>query len=231
MGWSDPVGKQIVHVWGNHRSYWTVVGVVKDFHFTSLRSAIRPMNFFLDTSINKYVSIKLKGEDLPGTLGFVEATWKRLDSELPFDSFFLDTVFDRLYRSEERQRLLFGVLSALAVFIACLGLFGLAAYAAEQRTKEIGIRKVLGASTPEIVRLLSREFTRWVLAANLLAWPVAYVAIHHWLSGFAYRIELASQLGWFFLAGVLSVVIAWLTVGFQAVKAALADPVRSLRYE
>ncbi|MGB7296921.1 MAG: FtsX-like permease family protein [Candidatus Aminicenantales bacterium] len=231
MGWSDPVGKRVIQVWGNNRSYWTVVGVVKDFHFTSLRSAIRPMNFFLSTSMNRYVSIKLRGEDLPETLGFVEATWKRLYPELPFDFYFLDTVFDRLYRSEERQRQLFGVLSALAVFIACLGLFGLAAYAAEQRTKEIGIRKVLGASTPGIVRLLSGEFTRWVLAANLLAWPVACLAMNRWLSGFAYRIELASQLGWFFLAGVLSVVIAWLTVGFQAVKAALADPARSLRYE
>jgi putative ABC transport system permease protein len=231
MGWAEPVGKQVIHIWGNHRNFWTVVGVVKNFHFTSLRSAIRPMYFVLDTEINRYVSVKLRGEDLPGTVGFVEATWKLLYPELPFDTFFLDTVFDRLYRSEERQRQLFGVLSALAVFIACLGLFGLAAYAAEQRTKEIGIRKVLGASTPGIVRLLSGEFTRWVLAANLLAWPVAYLAMNRWLSGFAYRIELASQVGWFFLAAVLSIVIAWLTVGFQAVKAASADPVRSLRYE
>jgi putative ABC transport system permease protein len=231
MGWPDPIGKQVVHVWGNNRNYWTVVGVVKDFHFTSLRSAIRPMNFFLSTDMNRYVSVKLKGKDLPGTLGFIEATWKRLYPELPFDFFFLDSVFDRLYRSEVRQRQLFGVLSVLAVFIACLGLFGLAAYAAEQRTKEIGIRKVLGASTPGIVRLLSGEFTRLVLAANLLAWPVAYLAMSRWLDGFAYRIDLASQLGWFFLAGGLSVVIAWLTVGFQAVKVARTDPIRSLRYE
>jgi putative ABC transport system permease protein len=231
MGWSDPVGKRVVHIYGDERAYWTVVGVVKNFHFSSLRNAIRPMNFFLSTRINRYVSIKLSGQDLPGTLGFVEATWKRLYPELPFDFYFLDSVFDRLYRSEARQRQLFGVLSGLAVFIACLGLFGLAAYAAEQRTKEIGIRKVLGASTPGIVRLLSGEFTGLVLVANLLAWPVAYLAMNRWLGGFAYRIELASQLAWFLLAGVLSVVIAWLTVGFQAVKAAMADPVRSLRYE
>jgi putative ABC transport system permease protein len=231
MGWIDPVGKQVVQVYGDERIYLTVVGVIKDFHFTSLRSAIRPMNFFLSTSNNRYVSIKLREEDLPGTLGLVEATWKRLYPDLPFESFFLDTVFDRLYRSEERQRQLFGILSALAVFIACLGLFGLAAYAAEQRTKEIGIRKVLGASTPGIVALLSGEFTRWVLAANFLAWPVAYLAMNRWLQGFAYRINLSSQLGWFVLAAALSVAIAWLTVGFQAVKAATANPVRSLRYE
>ncbi len=231
MGFSDPVGKQVVEVYGDERIYLTVVGVVEDFHFTSLRSAITPMNFFLTQASNRYVSIKLRGGDIPGTLGFVEAAWKRLYPDLPFDSFFLDTVFDRLYRSEQRQRQLFGVLSALAVSIACLGLIGLAAYAAEKRTKEIGIRRVLGASTPGIVRLLTGDFIRWVLAANLLAWPVAYLAMHRWLQGFAYRIELSSQLGWFALAAVLSVVIAWLTVGFQAVKAATADPVRCLRYE
>jgi putative ABC transport system permease protein len=231
MGWADPVGKQVVQVYGDERIYLTVVGVIKDFHFTSLRSAIRPMNFFLSTSNNRYISIKLREGDLPATLGLIEATWKRLYPGLPYESFFLDTVFDRLYRSEERQRQLFGILSALAVFIACLGLFGLAAHTAEQRTKEIGIRRVLGASTAGIVALLSGEFTRWVLAANLLAWPVAYLVMNRWLRGFAYRIELSSQLGWFVLAAVLAIVVAWMTVGFQAVKAAMANPVRSLRYE
>jgi len=231
MGWTDPVGRQVVQVYGDERIYLRVVGVVKDFHFTSLRNAIRPMNFFLSTSVNRYVSVKLGAGNPRETLGFIESTWKRLYPDLPFESFFFDSVFDRLYRSEERQRRLFGILSALAVFIACLGLFGLAAHAAEQRTKEIGIRRVLGASTPAIVALLSGEFTRWVLAANLLAWPVAYLAMHRWLGGFAYRIDLPSQLGWFALAAALSVVIAWLTVGFQALKAASADPVRSLHYE
>ncbi len=231
MGWADPVGKQVVQIYGDERIYLNVVGVLKDFHFTSLRRAIRPMNFFLSTASNRYISIKLREGDLPATLGLIEATWKRLYPGLPYEAFFLDTVFDRLYRSEERQRQLFGILSALAVFIACLGLFGLAAHTAEQRTKEIGIRRVLGASTAGIVALLSGEFTRWVLAANLVAWPVAYLAMNRWLGGFAYRIELSSQLGWFVLAAVLAVVIAWLTVGFQAVKAALADPVWSLRYE
>jgi putative ABC transport system permease protein len=231
MGWADPVGKQVIEVYGNERMYMTVIGVIKDFHFTSLRSAIRPMNFFLSTSNNRYISIKLRGGDIPATLGLIKATWKRFYPGLPFESFFLDTVFDRIYRSEERQRQLFGIVSALAAFIACLGLFGLAAYTAEQRTKEIGIRRVLGTSTAGIVALLSREFIRCVLAANLLAWPLAYLAMNRWLQGFAYRIELSSQLGWFGLAAVLSVVIAWLTVGFQAVKAAMAEPARSLRYE
>ena len=144
---------------------------------------------------------------------------------------FLDTVFDRYYRSEERQRELFEVLSLLAVFIASLGLFGLAAHSAEQRTKEIGIRKTLGATTIGIVRLLSWEFVRWVLVANLLAWPIAYVFLKSWLQGFAYRIDLGGQWMWFVGAAVLSLVVAWLTVGFQAVRAARANPVKSLRYE
>jgi putative ABC transport system permease protein len=231
MGWADPVGRQVIEVSYDERAYMTVVGVVKDFHYTSLRSAIRPMNFFLNTTFNRFVSVKIRSNDLPGTVGFVEAAWKRLYPDLPFDSFFLDTVFDRYYQSEERQRELFGVLSLLAVFIASLGLFGLAAHAAEQRTKEIGIRKVLGASTPGIVRLLSWEFTRWVLAANLLAWPAAYLFLNRWLQGFAYRIELSAQLGWFVFAAGLSLIVAWLTVGVQALKAAATNPVRSLRYE
>jgi putative ABC transport system permease protein len=209
----------------------TVVGVIKDFHFASLRSAIRPMNFYLYTTINRFVSVKIRGDDLRGTLGFIEAAWKRLYPELPFESFFFDTVFDRFYQSDVRQRRLFGVLTLLAVFIAGLGLFGLAAHAAERRTKEIGIRKVLGASTAGIVRLLSWEFTRWVLVANALAWPAAYLFMKRWLQGFAYRIELSAQWEWFVLAAGLSLVVAWLTVAGQAVKAAVANPVRSLRYE
>jgi len=231
MGWADPIGKQVIEDYGDDRTYLTVVGVVKNFHFTSLRTAIRPMNFFLSTRQNRFVSVKIRGRDLPGAVGFVESAWKSLYPDLPVDSFFLDTVFDRYYRSEQRQRELFGILSLLAVFIASLGLFGLAAHAAERRTKEIGIRKTLGASTPGIVRLLSWELTRCVLAGNLLAWPAAYLFLSRWLQGFAYRIELSAQLGWFVFAGGVSLVVAWLAVGAQAVKAASADPVRSLRYE
>ena len=231
MGWADAVGKQVIEDYPDGRTYMKVIGVVRNFHFTSLRTAIQPMNFFLSTASNRYVSVKIQDEDLPGAVRFVESAWKGLYPDLPFDSFFLDTVFDRTYRSENRQRELFGVLSLLAVFIASLGLFGLAAHAAEQRTKEIGVRKALGASTIGIVRLLSWEFTRWVLAANLLAWPAAYIFLNRWLQGFAYRIDLPAQWVWFVFAAALSLVVAWLTVGAQAVKAAAANPVQSLRYE
>jgi putative ABC transport system permease protein len=231
MGWTDPIGRQVIEDYPDGKTYMNVVGVVRDFHFASLRSAVQPMNFFLSTRINRFVSIRIGGGDLRGAVGSVEAAWKRLCPSLPVDSFFLDAAFDRYYQSDNRQRGLFGVLSLLAVSIACLGLFGLAAHAAEQRTKEIGIRKALGASTPGIVRLLSWELIRWVLAANLLAWPVAYLFLRGWLKGFAYRIDLSAQWLWFVGAAVLSLVVAWLTVGFQAVKAAAAKPVKSLRYE
>ncbi|MGB2907321.1 MAG: ABC transporter permease [Candidatus Aminicenantaceae bacterium] len=231
FGWDDAVGRKVIQVYGELKINYTVIGVIKDFHFTSLKNSIRPMNLFLSTRNNRYISVKLQTEDIPGALSFIESTWKRLYPQLPFEHFFLDTIFEQRYRSEERQRQLFGYLSGLAVFIACLGLFGLAAYAAEQRTKEIGIRKVMGASASGIVLLLSKEFTLWVLAANLLAWPAAYWAMDRWLQGFAYRIPMLPQIGFFLLAAGLSLLIAWLTVGFQAVKAALSNPIRSLRYE
>jgi len=231
MGWTDPVGRKVTLDYGDSRTYLTVVGVVGDFHFTSLHSAIQPMNFFLSTRINRFISVRIGGGDLREAVGSVEAAWKRLYPNLPFESFFLDSFFDRYYRSDNQQRGLFGILSLIAVFIACLGLFGLAAHAAEQRTKEIGIRKALGASTTGIVRLLSWELIRWVLVANLLAWPVAYLFLNGWLRGFAYRIDLAAQWVWFVCAAALSLAVAWLTVGFQAVKAAAAKPVKSLRYE
>jgi putative ABC transport system permease protein len=231
FGWVDPVGKIVIQVYGEQKIYFQVIGLVKDFHFSSLRNAIRPMNFFLRTDTNRYISVSLATGELGETVAFIENTWKRLYPQLPFEHFFLDGELERRYRSEDNQRRLFGYLSGLAVFIACLGLLGLAAYAAERRTKEIGIRKVLGASASGIVVLLSLEFTRWVLAANLLAWPIAFLAMDRWLQGFAYRIPLLPQIGWFLLAGVLSLGIAWLTVGFQALKAAVASPLRSLRYE
>ncbi len=231
MGWTEPLGRQVIEDYGDGRTYMKVVGVVKDFHYESLRSAIHPMNFFLSTRGNRYIAVKIVGNDLRGAVGFIESTWKRLYPDLPLQSYFLDTVFDRYYQSEKRARELFGVLSLLAIFIACLGLFGLAAHAAEQRTKEIGIRKTLGATTMGIVRLLSWEFVRWVLVANLLAWPVAYAFLKSWLQGFAYRIDLPTQWPWFVGAAVLSLVVAWLTVLSQAVRAGTANPVKSLRYE
>lgn len=189
------------------------------------------MNFFLSPNSNRYISVKVSSQDVSGTLAFIEETWKKLAPEIPIEYFFLDTVFERRYSSEERLQRLFGYFSTLAIFIACLGLFGLASFAAEQRTKEIGIRKVLGASETSLIFLLSKEFTLLVLIANFVAWPLAYLAMHNWLEGFAYRIQLNSHLGFFFLASAIALLIAWLTVSFQAIKASLVNPINSLRYE
>ena len=232
FGWEDdPIGKKVIEVYGEERNYNSVVGVIRDFHFNSLRQSIRPLKLFLSSDNNRYVSVKFRMENVNETLKFVEGAWKRIFPEAPFDYFFLDGIFEQQYRSEASLKRLFEYFSALAVFIGCLGLLGLAYYAAERRSKEIGIRKVLGASSPQIVMLLSKDFTRWVVAANLFAWPVAYFAVRLWLDGFAYRISLNAQWGYFVLAGALALAIALLTVAFQAIKAALSDPVKTLKYE
>lgn len=231
FGWDDPIGKKVIQTFGAERYYYSVIGVIKDFHFRSLRESITPLKLFLSTNNNSYISVKIQSGDLTEALKFIEETWNQFFPNTPFEYFFFDSVFERRYQSEASLKRLFEYFSGLAVFIGCLGLLGLAAYAAERRTKEIGIRKVLGASSPQIVMLLSKEFSRWVLAANLIAWPVAYLAMHSWLNGFAYSISLNHQLVFFVLAGASALGIALLTVGFQAVKVALADPVRALKYE
>jgi putative ABC transport system permease protein len=231
FGWKDPIGKKVIQTYGESRYYYSVVGVIKDFHFSSLKNAIQPMNLFLSLDSNRYISVNMQTQDIPETLSFIEETWNQIYPNLPMDYYFLDSVFERQYRSEERLQRLFGYFSGLAIFIACLGLFGLASFAAEQRTKEIGIRKVLGSSVSGIVGLLSKEFTWLVLAANIIAWPIAYLVSRAWLGNFAYRININSQFGYFIAATILALLIAWLTVSFQAIRAAHTNPVDSLRYE
>jgi len=176
-----------------------------------------------------YVSVRIRPENPASTLAFLKSKWQALVPEQPFEYFFLDSDFDRLYRAEERTGRIFGYFSALAILIACLGLFGLAAFAAERRTKEIGVRKVLGASVANVTALLSMDFVKLVLFANLIAWPVAWYAMNQWLQNFAYRVEMR---WWVFaLAGGLALFIALFTVSTQAIKAALANPVEALRYE
>jgi hypothetical protein len=231
FGWEDAMGKKVIQVYGEERINYNVVGVIGDFHFSSLRQAIQPLKLFLSTENNRYVSVKIRMADLTGTIKFIEEAWTRIFPDAPFDYFFLDTIFQRRYQSEASLKRLFEYFSGLAVFIGCLGLLGLASYAAERRSKEIGIRKILGASSPQLVMLLSKEFTRWVVVANVFAWPAAYFAMRSWLGGYAYRINLNAQLGLFILAGAVALGIALLTVAFQALKAALSDPVKTLKYE
>ena len=207
-----------------------VIGVVKDFHFQSLSQAIDPMTIFIDEVNLAFASLKLSEQNEAETIAFVKDKWESIEQGREFDYFFVDEEFRTLYSSEERLSDILSFFALLAIFVACLGLFGLASFTAEQRTKEIGIRKVLGANVRNIVFHLSKEFVRWVIFANLIAWPTAYFVMRsYWLANFPYRID--PRVMTFVLAGVISLLIALLTVGFQVVRAAVSNPIDSLRYE
>lgn len=230
FNWDKPVGKtlgRVVSQKGDMKIY-TVVGVVENFHFESLRETIGPLVMFLGKE-NSRIAFRIKTDDVSGTVALMRSKWKEFLPDQPFEYTFLDQRFYQMYESEQRIGRLFGVFAGFAIFIGCLGLFGLAAFTAEQRTKEIGIRKVLGASSPTIIRLLLREFVLLVGAANLIAWPISYFVMRRWLMEFSYRIT--PDVWIFALSGIVTLLIALLTVSFQAIKAALADPIKSLRYE
>jgi len=224
--WESPIGRKFTH-WSGETG--RIVGVIKDFHLHSLHRPIDPLYVFLDTRGFSNISIKIKSANIPATIDYVEGVMKKFSPSYPFSYSFFDEVFERAYFTEQRMGRVFGAFAILAIFIACLGLFGLTAFAAEQRTKEIGIRKVLGASDSKIFLLLSKEFVRWVLLANLIAWPIAYFAMNKWLQNFAYRIHIGIVA--FLISGGTALLIAYLTVSYQSIKSARANPVDSLRYE
>ncbi len=232
LGWEDPIGKKINN-WSRERGNFVVIGVIKDYNYESLHQEIRPQALFLSTGyftrVESYISVRLNTEHIPETISRIEDTWKAFAPQVPFQYSFLDKDYDNLYINEKQTKKLFSLFSFLAIFIACLGLFGLASFIADQKTKEIGIRKVLGASVPKIVKNLNKSFLKWVLMANFIAWPIAWFGMNRWLENFPYRIGLAWWM--FVLAAVLAVVIALITVSFQTVKAALKNPIDSLRYE
>jgi putative ABC transport system permease protein len=175
------------------------------------------------------ISVKIAAERVPETLAIIEKTWKEFSPGFPFDFHFINDLVDSQYKNEERLAKTIGYFAALGIFIACLGLFGLASFLAERRTKEIGIRKVMGASVGGILILLSKEFSKWVVAGNIVAWPLAYFAMNKWLADFAYRTDIGV---WPFLtATVLALAIAVMTVSYRSIRAATANPVDSLRYE
>ncbi|MGH7453660.1 MAG: ABC transporter permease, partial [bacterium] len=228
FGWTveSAIGKKFQ--WGTTKS-GEIIGVTKDFHFRSLQESITPIVMHVNAGWYNYFSLRISGGRVEETIAAVENYWSALFPNRPFNFFFLDEEFDRQYRAEQKSGEIVGAFSFLAIFLACLGLFGLAAYSAEQRTKEIGIRKVLGATVANIMVLLSKDFVKLVVIANFCAWPLAYFAMNRWLQDFAYRVDL----GWwmFALAGGIALLIALLTVSTQAIKAALANPVEALRYE
>ena len=209
-------------------SEYHIIGVVKDFNFNSLREVVTPMVLYLHENRGR-VALRVQASDVHQLIGQIGDLWRRMAPSQPFGYAFMDDEFNNIYRNEQRQGGISLSFSVLAIFIACLGLFGLAAYAAEQRTREIGIRKVLGASVGGIVGLLSKDFLLLVLIAAVIAFPVAWWFMNHWLQNYAYRISIGWEI--FAFAGIMAVVIALATVSFQAVRAALANPVKSLRSE
>jgi putative ABC transport system permease protein len=230
IGWDDPIGKTITY---GRDATFTVVGVVKDYHYESLHHSVRPGALMAQPGIwsgrETYISARIRPGDIPQTLGRIRNVWDTFLKGIPMEYSFLDSDYDALYQNEERTGRIFSVFAALAIGIGCLGLLGLAAFAAEQKTREIGIRRVLGATVPGVMLLLSRDLIRWVALANLVAWPVAFFAMKGWLENFAFRISLS----WLFFvfAGLITLFIAWFSTSFQAYKAANTDPVRALKHE
>ncbi|MCG7853128.1 MAG: hypothetical protein MIO92_11465, partial [Methanosarcinaceae archaeon] len=206
----------------------TVVAVVKDFHYTGLQRPIEPFAISLRGGYD-YLTLKVETENISDTLSQIENKFKTLFPNKLFEYSFLDEDFNRLYQREEQTAKIFGIFTFLGIFIAGLGLFGLAAFTVERRTKEIGIRKILGASISSIVVMLSKEFIKWVLISNIIAWPVAYFVLNQVLHDFAYRINIGITP--FFVSALLAIMIAIVTVSFQSIKAAVSNPVDSLRLE
>ncbi len=227
LGWSarDAIGKKLFL--GEQRT-GTVKAVVKDFHFESMHSPITPLILFPE-NWGSVIMVKMSGAQLPETLAYLSATWKKLVTHRPFEYHFMDEHFQQIYTTETRLGKVLNIFAAMAILLACLGLFGLSSFSAQQRIKEIGIRKILGASVWQIVGILSKEFMILALIAFLLAFPIAWWAVNQWLKDFAYRISVQ---WWIFpVSGIAILLLALITVAFRATKAALANPVKSIRAE
>jgi putative ABC transport system permease protein len=226
IGWENPIGQKFKIGdldWGK------VIGVVKDFNFRSLHNKIEPVAFYIYPPWLFHMSVRIGTEDMSQTLKYMEEELKPYQSEWPFLYSFLDEDYARLYENEGKSRHIFGIFSILAIIISCLGLFALASFTAEQKTKEIGIRKILGSSVLDIIVMLSWRFIKWVVLANIIALPVAWYVMSRWLQNFAYRIQIGINI--FLLASGLALLIALATVAYRVFRAATANTVDSLRYE
>ncbi len=232
LGWEEAVGRHI----GDPNFSQTegvlnlnIIGVLKDFHVNPLSESIEPMIFYLNHRENNIVAVKIDPANMLGTISDIEKKWKELIPDIPFESHLLDEQFNQIHLTEHRLGKLFIYFSILAVLIACLGLFGLSSFVIQRRIKEIGIRKVLGSSILEILILLTTDFTKWILLANLIAWPVAYFAMEKWLENFVYRTSI--DIFTFIASGLIALLIAIFTISFKTFKAANSNPVNALKYE
>jgi len=226
FNWEDPIGMKMVL---GSDDDMIVIGVIKDYHYESLHNNIEPLVITHEGDYRSYRSVKVRSENIAETIAYIGEQFKIVDPDHPHEYFFLDESFDGLYRSEQQMGTVFRYFSLLAILIACLGLLGLASFAAEQRTKEIGIRKVLGASTSTILRMMSREFVILIFLSNLISWPLAYLTMDKWLQNFAFRIVVPWE--YFLFSGMAALVIALAIVVIQSLKTSLANPVDTIRYE
>ena len=232
LDWDEPIGKH-VNNWSDNRGTFTVIGIIDDYHYESLHSEVRPMALLLNGGYykrgEKNISVKFSSGDVQETIEHAKNTWNKFAPGKPFDYSFFDQDYEELYMNEAQTKKLFSIFSFLAIFIACMGLYGLASFVTDQRTKEIGIRKTLGASVSSITLTLNRSFTYWVLLANIIAWPVAWYFMKKWLQNFAYHVEIS---WWSYLASaILALLIALTVVSIQTIRAAKKNPVESLKYE
>ncbi|MBN1271638.1 MAG: ABC transporter permease [Candidatus Aminicenantes bacterium] len=225
LGFEQVTGK-IFNLW---ETEGIIIGIVRDFHISSLHEKIRPLIIKVHPSWDSFLFLTINAEHAQDVLAQVESIHQNLNPEYPFIYSFLDDDYKALYSSEQRTEKLFQIFSLVAIFLSCLGLFGLSSFMAEQRTKEIGIRKVFGANVPNIIVQLMRDFTKWVLYANLIAWPIGYFVMQRWLKNFAYRTDLEWWI--FIVTGLGTLIIAAVTVGYKSLKAAIANPIDTLRYE
>jgi putative ABC transport system permease protein len=231
FGIENPIGKKL-RIWWTRKNL-TIIGIIDNFHFESLHRDVRSMGYLLPEAIDStrrpFLLVKISSQVTLDVIAFLQRTWDAMSGGLPFEFTFLDEKVNSLYENDNRAGRIVTLFSCLAIFVSCLGLFGLAAFVAEQRTKEIGVRKVLGAPLSNIMWLLTGQFVKWVVIANLIAWPVGYWVMNRWLEGFAFRASLSV---WMFLvSGAAALLIATLTVSSQVIKAALANPAQSLKYE
>ncbi len=232
LGWEDPIGKTIyTFITDEETLPLKVIGVVEDYHFQSLHDPIEPAMIKIAVGNPAFTAIRTSPGNLEKSMKKIESVWENLHPETPFDFYFLDESFDNLYESEQKMSHIFIYFTVLAIIIACLGLFGLAAFVAEQRTKEIGIRKALGASVTQLVAMITIDLTKWILLANIIAWPLSWYFLHEWLQNFAFRINMLNYIWLFILASVIAFIIAILTVVYQAIRVSGENPVNALKYE
>jgi len=231
IGWDESVGKTVYQFGGpgGEQIAKEVVGVIRNYHFESMREEIGPMYLNLGSFAMPTLVVRTDGSNVAETLAFIESEWKSVVPNQPLNYSFLDEEFEALFSSDQRLGRVFSSFALFAILIAGLGLFGLGMFVTEQRTKEIGLRKAMGASVTQIVLMLSRDFTRLVLAAIVLAVPVAWYVMNEWLAGFVYRTDM--EISSFAAAAGMALVIAWLTVSYQSIKAAISDPVKALHHD